>query len=44
MTKKECLIMVLSKIAPNNVKNINDKINYAIKIYEEFIKEDLIDK
>ena len=43
-TKKECLIMVLSKIAPSSVKNINDKISYAIRIYEEFIKDDLIDK
>lgn len=41
-TKKECLIMVLSKITPNNIKNINDKINYAIEIYEEFINDDLI--
>ena len=43
-TKKECLIMVLSKIAPSNIKNINDKINYAIRIYEEFIGDQLIEK
>lgn len=43
-TKKECLIMTLSKIAPSNIKNINDKLNYAISIYDEFVREDLIEE
>jgi hypothetical protein len=42
--KKECLIMVLTKIVPSNIKNINDKINYAVNIYEEFINDDLINE
>jgi len=40
--KKECLIMILTKIVPNNIKNINDKIRWSINIYEEFINDDLI--
>jgi hypothetical protein len=36
--------MVLSKLAPSNIKNINDKISYAIRIYGEFIDDQLIEK
>lgn len=42
--KTECLIMVLCKITPDEVKGINCKLEYAMNIYKDFMKEDLIEK
>jgi hypothetical protein len=36
--------MVLCKITPEEIKNINYKLEYAINIYKDFMEEDLIDK
>lgn len=41
--KKECLIMVLRKLSPNSIKDLNEKLNFAIDNYEEFMDNDILD-
>ena len=39
--KKECLIMLLSRLSPNNIKDINEKIYFGISMIDEFIEIDI---